>query len=253
VHSVIDGPVESAQTMRAYLLGTLPEPLAAAVEERYFVDRTFYSECEAYEAQLIGEYLDGQLRGADLERFQARYLQIPELVNTLERVRKARARTGASRHIWRAQAVAATIMVCLLGSTAWLFIVHSRKTNLATNRTATTAALVFHISPGVSKQGNANPVQVRNSTHPIRLVLEVPGRTAPFATALQISSVDIDGRWRKVWAPAIVVHSVSSASGQEVTVEIPPGILTRGDYVVEISEPGGNPIHTYVFRVLGTG
>jgi anti-sigma factor RsiW len=60
-----------------YLLGELPEPEQAALEERFFADNeTFEQVCES-ENRLVDRYVRGRLSSADRARFEAHYLASP--------------------------------------------------------------------------------------------------------------------------------------------------------------------------------
>jgi len=60
-----------------YLLGELPEPEQAALEERCFIDNeTFERICES-ENRLVDQYVRGRLSSADRARFEAHYLASP--------------------------------------------------------------------------------------------------------------------------------------------------------------------------------
>src|SRR5947207_1644652 len=80
----------SNDSMRAYLLGQLPDDQAAALEEEYFVNRAFFLKVQSEEATLIADYLDGTLSPAEKLSFESRYLRIPELQCRVEEIRRRR-------------------------------------------------------------------------------------------------------------------------------------------------------------------
>ena len=62
-------------TMTRYLLGQLPEQDAATLEERFFRDDDFFEELRAVEADLIDQYVRGELSGAELHQFGSHFLK----------------------------------------------------------------------------------------------------------------------------------------------------------------------------------
>jgi hypothetical protein len=73
--------------LRLYLLGLLPQERARPLEERLLSDGSFYEELVIAEDELIDEYLDGELDGRELERFNGHFLNSP---HRMSRVRFAR-------------------------------------------------------------------------------------------------------------------------------------------------------------------
>src|ERR1700733_14241433 len=70
----------SAESVKSYLLGTLDEREAEAIELQYFSDPRFLELIKGIEKELIAEYFQGRLSSAQKELFEERYrLKIPEL------------------------------------------------------------------------------------------------------------------------------------------------------------------------------
>src|SRR6266404_5807676 len=115
----------SAEPVRAYLLGTLPEEESVALEERYFRDRDFFLWVRAVETRLIEDYLNGQLPAVTMQPFESRYLRVPELRRRLEEIRGER--TAAARQnqrvlIWGWRPIMAAALICVAGATFWGYV-----------------------------------------------------------------------------------------------------------------------------------
>ena len=65
-----------AGLMRRYLLGLLPEPEQAALEERFFEDGEILSEMRAVEQDLVDAYVRGQLGPDEKSVFESHYLSV---------------------------------------------------------------------------------------------------------------------------------------------------------------------------------
>src|SRR5215471_18352040 len=74
--------------MRKYLLGTLPDDEAMAIEELYFTNRSLFNDIRSVEVRLIRDYLDGTLEPSERTQFETRYLQVPELRRLVDEVRQ---------------------------------------------------------------------------------------------------------------------------------------------------------------------
>jgi hypothetical protein len=70
----MSNPTDHNQTITDYLLGTLPEAESERLDELSFTDNEFAESLEAVEKDLVDDYVQGELTGADLERFKAHYL-----------------------------------------------------------------------------------------------------------------------------------------------------------------------------------
>jgi len=67
-----------------YLLGKLPEEKLAQVEDRAFADGDFRQALEAAEADLIDEYVRGELSESDRPAFEQRFLASPQRRSKVE-------------------------------------------------------------------------------------------------------------------------------------------------------------------------
>ncbi|HEX8559837.1 MAG TPA: hypothetical protein VF668_17205 [Pyrinomonadaceae bacterium] len=85
--------------IRQYLLGRLDPPRREAVEARVFTDAGYRERVELAEAELIDEYVEGELAADERRDFAARYLSTPRLrleVRTVEELRRRAAAEGAA-------------------------------------------------------------------------------------------------------------------------------------------------------------
>jgi hypothetical protein len=83
------------ETNARYLLGELSEEESERIERRYIADRDFLDELLAVEDDLLDQYVGGELKGRQREKFEERLLATPR---QRERVRDAQilaARIGA--------------------------------------------------------------------------------------------------------------------------------------------------------------
>jgi hypothetical protein len=76
------------ESLRKYLLGSLPPGEIAALEERLLTDAVFYDELLIVEDELIDQYLSGEQSQAEREDFEAHFALAPE---RQQKVRFARA------------------------------------------------------------------------------------------------------------------------------------------------------------------
>ncbi len=65
------------ETLVQYLLGVLPESETERLAELSLTDEDFADSLSAAEKDLVDSYVQGELRGADLERFTTNYLVTP--------------------------------------------------------------------------------------------------------------------------------------------------------------------------------
>jgi curli biogenesis system outer membrane secretion channel CsgG len=153
---------KSIGSMRAYLLGVLPDDEATALEEDYFVDRKSLHRLQTEEAALIIDYLDGRLGKKESQLFEGRYLRVPELHRKVEAVRHARRALPmqSKRALWMRWSIAAAAALALvLGLGVW-----NRQHLTKRPESATQAQPVKQESPVPSQ-----PLQDRSATHKAEL------------------------------------------------------------------------------------
>ena len=85
-----------------YLLDDLPQSDREGIEEKCLLDEEWFEQLQAMEAQLIRDYLKGDLDPEQRRRFQAKYLQVPDLKRKVylrsEMTDAANPAVGASPH-----------------------------------------------------------------------------------------------------------------------------------------------------------
>jgi hypothetical protein len=247
-------PVES---VRAYLLGTLGDSEAAALEEKYFTDREFFLRVRAIEAELIQHYLEDRLSPAARDLFENRYLRIPELRKRVEEVRSqlvasptpARPRLRALPSL-----VFAGVTAIMVGGAFWLqnrFHVDALPPPPATQ----SIAVALRLSPGVlmgdSGMGRLVLPTERDS---ILLELELPvGGPRSVTCIVRLVQIGADGHRIPIWMAPRPVVSSQFGHRQQLSVTLDRRLLQPGDYLIEV---GGldRPIQaTYLFRALTAG
>ena len=66
------------ESLRQYLLGSLPPEEIAALEERLLTDDVFYDELLMVEDELIDQYLSGEQSATERQSFEAHFAVAPE-------------------------------------------------------------------------------------------------------------------------------------------------------------------------------
>ena len=69
--------IDRAAAMIQYLLGTLPEAETERFDALSVADPEFANELTAIEKNLVDAYVEGELTGPTLERFESHYLASP--------------------------------------------------------------------------------------------------------------------------------------------------------------------------------
>jgi hypothetical protein len=242
-----------ADTVKSYLLGTLPDDQASAVEERYFTDPAFFNEIRRMEIDLICEFLDDELTDEEQEQFKRRYLQIPRLKKLVEEVRKQRGAIPPPRSMtWIASAVAAVVCILVIG-----FVVLQKKMEPPVQKTSVETSrqdVTLFLEPGVTMGAGSEtkklvlPTQVQ----PVSLIAELPGQIVSANYIARLFSIGRDGGRNNVFTSG-QIQSMPRIGGQQVTVKLSSIDLPPGDYIMELQSAGGKVSETYVFRVTATG
>jgi hypothetical protein len=247
----------SNESMRAYLLGQLPDDQATAVEEEYFINRTFFLKMQSVETALIADYLDGRLWQTEKQLFEGRYLRVPALQQKLEDIKRQRLEdTPAAEPAfwwgsWRLALVATSIVVLFLGIWVYRSRIAGHPTLIAGGQTSTQPILSIHLRPNLTKGPDSGSMQFEQPANgsTLNLVLELPGQSSPVQCQARISIVKPDGRWDAVWNSPQALTSTAAGGIQELTVPLGGLLLHAGDYVVEIWSSDGGIRESYVYRV----
>lgn len=238
----------SPETVRSYLLGQLGDEDSANLEERYFTDREFFLFVRTIETALIRDYLGGGLPAAVRLQFEERYLHNPVLRKRVEEVRSSR---PAVRIITPVRlAWAASVLLCAAVSGLWVYWNGASAPALSAAPRDRTIVAKAYLTPGIEKAAEAGgaelPARLKGL---VQLVLEIPGRSKAMPYSVRVLRME-DGGWQPVWRSVYALWSSVADGRQQVTAMIEASLLVPGDYLAEVSEPGGAMIDTYNFRVL---
>lgn len=243
----------SSEAVRSYLLGMLEETLAVSMEEKYFTDRRFFLFVQSVETGLIEDYLAGRLTPVLKSRFEARYLEVPELRRRLGEVRDAQARKAAAfgglRRPRLVMAVALALL-CVAGMGVWT---SRRRAPIAALPAAPVHPLLatLSLSPGLLK-GESTPLArftPSSKSGDVLLLLELPGQTVPRLCSVQLSLLTSKGQWKTVWAASEPVWSEAPPQAPRLAVRVDAALLVRGDYLVEVAGVANPLRETYSLRV----
>jgi len=229
--------------VKAYLLGTLPEPDATAFEARYFADPAFLDHVRRTEEGLIRAYIGGRLDPAERQLFEGRYLREPALMRRLEEVRNNQA--AGRRPRLRLIVAASLIGSAFIG--VWS-LTHRIPAPVASYRQPgpQSALPILQLSPGMLK--GAAQARVLPEVAPGRLVefqLELPGRTNAGGCTVILDRVEPDGERSRVWSGT----SSDAAPAGYTAVAVDGRFLPPGDYVLEVADTVRQIHETYSLRI----
>jgi hypothetical protein len=238
--------------VRAYLLRTLSDDSAEAIEERYFTDGAFFKELRAAEVELICDYLDGRLKESERSQFESRYLHVPLLRQLVADVRSRRGvRRQAGRRVMLRIALAGALgCLAILGMT--ILLRHSKTSPPAQTASVESppAGISLVLTPGVTKgAGSAMPVlTLPDLPQSVLLVAELPGEVSSATYTARLLNPDLPGTHKVIWT-AKSIRSAPKDGGQAVTIKLPSTLIAPGDYILELETEGRHTTETYIFRV----
>jgi len=239
-----------ADVVKNYLLGTLSENEASAVEERYFTNPAFLNEIRSMEIDLICEFLDKELTTEQQEQFSRRYLRVPKLKKLVDDVRERRERDIPRFHPMALRVSVAATLVCI----AVIGFVIIRKglappVQKASVETHLPSVTLF-LEPGVTMGSGSETKKLTlpPQGQPIALIAELPGQTVSAEYVARVFSIGLDGSRQNVFS-SDQIRSVPRTGGQQVTVTLSSTDLPPGDYMMDLQSAGGKITETYVFRV----
>ena len=259
--------------IRRYLLGDLDAASAAALEDRYVADPAMLEDVRAAEDALIEAFLEGDLRPAERERFEAHYLASPVHRDRVAIARALRRRAtgpaqsstaGASFYGWMAMAAAlvlASLWIVSRGGSPPPQQAAVPETPRSQPQapepapvtapapppgplpSAARAILALTLSP-ITTRGGEQATHVRPAG-PVDLVLRLAGTPAASDRAYDAELQTVDGR--VVWRGRS--RAAAAGSGLLTTVRVPADTLPADDYVVVIATPGRDERGRYVLRL----
>ncbi|MGO9271181.1 MAG: hypothetical protein ACLQOO_13150 [Terriglobia bacterium] len=257
--------------MIAYLVGDLPDEVAAELEHACFSDDSLFATICAVERELIHAYLRGSLTGPRRERFEAAYLQSPARARRLGAEREwfeaarlmsstnwrgaPRILSGAVRKLFRGGSPAlrfALVSAPVLAALAfgWLAVQSSKlerelqilRADSAARAAQAQPSLAFVLAPGATRgaEGSQRLVIPPNTTRVELDLYLADTQRLPVYRAIILTA---DGG--EVWS------SILAPTGNEVKVLVPAAALPRQDYKLLLQAPGANgpTVASYVFGV----
>ena len=241
------------EPVRAYLLGTLDDCEAAAVEQKYFTDRAFFLFTRDEETRLIEDYLAARLSPPETRQFEDRYLRVPELRARVEEVRQRPSVIRVqSRPVFRSLLLAAAMLViCASGVMFWLQRGAAPTPPRSASSDERPLLATLSLSPGVLKSEAGGMAEFASPAirGNVKLVLELPGQLQRIPCVIGVSSASADGGWKEIWSTGQPVVSAPSKGGQQIAVVLDTAVLPEGDYLVQATGPGHQVRETYLFHV----
>lgn len=270
------------ESLRQYLLGSLPAEEIAALEERLLTDAVFYDELLMAEDELIDQYLSGEQSQAERQSFEAHFAVAPErqqkvrfaralkkylkVTNEAEAEDVAIAEPFLSKPVFVADpgtskrsffsflpenptlaySLAATF-VLVIGAVSWLAVTQLRPTG--SHEPGKVLAVV--LTPGLNRSvdgGEIKKISIPSGTDTLQLQLELP--KAEYAT-YRAEVVKSD---RTVVEIIEGLQTATATTRTSITVPLSARLLKRDDYSVKLAGKRTDGVYedvaSYVFRVL---
>jgi hypothetical protein len=237
-----------SDVVKSYLLGTLPDDEASAIEERYFTDPVFFNGIRKVEIDLICAFLNEELTDEEQNSFERRYLQIPKLKRLVDQVRERReAVTQPRSRNWLVPVAAALVCISAIG-----FVVLRKSTVPPVAKRSPYPSLQgpsLFLEPGVTmgEGSETRKLVLPGQMQSISLIAELPGETVSRDWTAQIFRIGADGSREKVFT-STRIRSLPRIGGQQVTVKLSSTDLPPGDYIMDLQAAEGKGSDTYVFR-----
>ena len=278
--------LKEQESIRQYLLGSLPEVEISALEERLLTEADFYEELLAVEDELIDQYLSGALSPAEREGFESHFSQAPERqrkVRFARTLQKYLGNTSESEVLEESDeespepAIAvdpivspivpiarkrpffsflpgnqvlnyslAAVLALVVGGASWMAV--SRLMNPASRDPGQVLAVI--LTPGLNRSGDGGDTKI-----------SIPPGTVTLQLQLELSKTDYTSyraelltseRAKVAESPGLKPETTGAR--KFITVPVSAGILKRDDYQVKLSglRPDGNfeDVASYTFRVL---
>jgi hypothetical protein len=233
-----------AAMRRAYLLGLLSVEEATRLEEGYFAEDGVFEELLLAEDDLIDEYLDERLSADDLQAFEARLRERPELQarvasrRTLARALRSRQnagrslpRVGLARVVLALAAVAAAVFVSVRAFQEKPAAPSPEVASAPAPAIAARPDAGISASPVMLLLGGAGVRDAGTTTPTARITAEVPALRLrlPMARPIEAPVVveDVDGK--TVWKG--VSRTVTDDGRSYAEADVPASALPAGDYV----------------------
>jgi hypothetical protein len=265
---------EEKQTIRAYLLGLVPDEEMSPLEERLMSDKAFYEELLIVEDELIDQYLEGDLSASERESFENHFLLTPE------RQRKVRFGRALNRYIATADPLPdndaaaeevsegtrdvpkpppkpwysvflpsqnpilsyslATALVLIVAGVSWLALRSSTPREPG-------KVLAVTLTPGLTRGENSiKTISIPNEIGTLRLQLALTKNEYPKYRAILLSD-----EGSKLWIGEALRPELD---GRLINVDVPAKLLKPGEYQLKLSgQIAANTfedLDRYSFRVI---
>ena len=269
-------------TLKQFVLGLLTDASRLRLEERLMLEPDVFEELEAVEAELIEDYANGELAGAEREAFQTHFLTTPERCQQADLVARLIKRASESKATivqpaeerrfdegwgwaWRPFWVGFAVATSLVAVGGLLL-------RQGSPREAPTVLRGGH-EPASSSPAASLPSPLVDLDVPLVAGLlrdvgqlprvDVPPRVATVHFRLPLTTPEYlfyraafyNADAEELWA---VSHARVPAGQQprELSVAVPSEMLSRGDYEVRLtgfsSRNTSHAVATYQFRVTST-
>ena len=232
------------ENVRKYLLGTLTDRDAAAIEEQSFLNKKAFDEIEVAERVLIEDYLAGRLTPDERAAFEAKYLHVPFLRKKLEAVRNEGPLFGP-KLILR---IAGALTVLTIAFAALWRTQHGKSTSSLSTVThpAHHATVILNLAPILKKDGGVAP-QITLPAPDTQLVIQAELATlaAESNYPAHLYRLEQDSR-QEVWHG----NAQPSADKRQAIMTLDASVLRLGDYLLELEVQGGKSQEDYFFTVI---
>ncbi len=260
---------EEEQQIRRYLLGIASEEERASVEKRMFDDDDWSESLQAYELEVIRDYLRWRLPGDARRQFRRYQSENPDLARKVEEERRIldtidfEEETETAKAIkpprserlkglftFRLPAVAfAGLAILLVGVLAWnvSLLTHSRAKSPVSRVIVPPVFSSFLLTPGVlrDESGGARRLEIPSSTTDIRLQLE-------YAQASKDNAYLV--RLRAVGGAEVASARAVATSTNLVEATLGTAGLATNDYILSLEsrKPDGQyeTVETYTFGIV---
>jgi hypothetical protein len=263
------------ETLRQYLLGTLPAEELPPLEERLLADDEFYQELLIVEDELVDHYLSGDQSSAERESFEAHFLLTPErqqkvrfsrtLKKYLHNTEQAAANESSvvevaaapvpvpvadrsvpffsflQRNPILAYSLAAAV-VLVIGTVSWTAL----KSPVSQNPSQ---VLAVTLTPGLTRDGGQiTKFSIPPGTGTLQLRLELPKADYNIYRAELLTSERVSVTVREG------LQAETSPTGKFITLPISTSSIKRDDYFVKVAGKRADgtyeDVTSFVFRVV---
>jgi len=246
------------QTTRArrYLLGTLAEEDAAAIEQEYFNDPDALERLTAVEDELIEDYLQNRLTTAEHDQFTRVFLAAPHRrrrVETVRRLISAAAHHAGSGATTQVRWLAAAALILAVTGGVWFAWKYGPA---PTVREVPGQAAISPIVPPRTLAVALSPTTVRSSSETPNLVIPAGTEFVTFSLGGENTERVVAGRaslrtvtGSEVWQGSTTIEN-ALPEGVIARVSVPASRLPVDDYVLTLfrTDPAGVQSDQEVYR-----